>query len=59
MSYTDKSIRREGNDEVKKDKTLPEDTQKDLENQIQKLTDKFVAKADETAKAKEKDVMTI
>lgn len=54
-----RNIRREGNDEVKKDKTLPEDTQKDLENQIQKLTDKFVAKADETAKAKEKDVMTI
>lgn len=54
-----RNIRREGNDEVKKDKTLPEDTQKDLENQIQKLTDRFVAKADETAKAKEKDVMTI
>ena len=54
-----RNVRREGNDEVKKDKTLPEDTQKDLENQIQKLTDKFVAKADETAKAKEKDVMTI
>lgn len=54
-----RNIRREGNDEVKKDKTLPEDTQKDLENQIQKLTDKFVAKADETAKTKEKDVMTI
>ena len=54
-----RNIRREGNDVVKKDKTLPEDTQKDLENQIQKLTDRFVAKADETAKAKEKDVMTI
>ena len=54
-----RNIRREGNDEVKKDKTLPEDTQKDLENQIQKLTDKFVAKADETAKTKEKDVITI
>ncbi len=54
-----RNIRRDGNDEVKKDKTLPEDTSKDLQEQIQKLTDKYVAKADEVAKAKEKEVMTI
>ena len=54
-----RNIRRDGNEEVKKDKTLPEDTSKDLQEQIQKLTDKYVTKADEVAKAKEKEVMTI
>ena len=54
-----RNIRRDGNEEVKKDKTLPEDTSKDLQDQIQKLTDKYVTKADEVAKAKEKEVMTI
>ncbi len=54
-----RNIRRDGNDEVKKDKTLPEDASKDLQDQIQKLTDKYVTKADEVAKAKEKEVMTI
>lgn len=54
-----RNIRRDGNDEVKKDKTIPEDTAKDLQDQIQKLTDKFVAKVEEVAKAKEKEVMTI
>lgn len=54
-----RNIRRDGNDEVKKDKTLPEDQAKDLQEQIQKLTDKYVAKVDEVAKAKEKEVMTI
>lgn len=54
-----RNIRRDGNEEVKKDKSLPEDTSKDLQEQIQKLTDKYVTKADEVAKAKEKEVMTI
>lgn len=54
-----RNIRRDGNDEVKKDKTLPEDEAKNLQEEIQKLTDKYVAKADEVAKAKEKEVMTI
>ena len=54
-----RSIRRDANEEVKKDKTLPEDTAKDLQEQIQKATDKFVGKCDEVAKAKEKEIMTI
>ncbi len=54
-----RNVRRDGNEEVKKDKTIPEDTQKDLQDQIQKLTDKYVAKCDEICKAKEKEVMTI
>ena len=54
-----RNIRRDANDEIKKDKTLPEDTAKDLQDQVQKLTDKFVEKTDAVAKAKEKEVMTI
>ena len=54
-----RNIRRDDNDEIKKDKTLPEDTAKDLQDQVQKLTDKFVEKTDAVAKAKEKEVMTI
>ena len=54
-----RNIRRDANEEVKKDKTLPEDTAKDLQEQIQKATDKFVGKCDEVAKAKEKEIMTI
>ncbi len=54
-----RNVRRDGNEEVKKDKTIPEDTQKDLQDQIQKLTDKYVTKCDEICKAKEKEVMTI
>ena len=54
-----RNIRRDGNDEVKKDKTIPEDMAKDLQEQVQQTTDKFIAKVDEVAKAKEKEIMTI
>ena len=36
---------------------MDEDTQKDCENEVQKLTDKYVKKIDELAKAKEKEVL--
>lgn len=54
-----RNIRRDGNDEVKKDKSIPEDIAKDLQDQIQKATDKAISKVDEVAKAKEKEIMTI
>ncbi len=54
-----RNIRRDGNDEIKKDKTIPEDSAKDLQDQIQKLTDKTIEKIDKIAKDKEKEVMTI
>jgi len=54
-----RNIRRDANDEVKKDKTLPEDTAKNLQDEIQKLTDKFVLKIDDICKAKQKEIMTI
>ena len=54
-----RNIRRDANDEIKKDKSLTEDTQKDFQDQIQKLTDEYTKKIDERSKAKEKEVMTI
>ena len=52
-----RNIRRDANQVVKKDKEMDEDTQKDCENEVQKLTDKYVRKIDELAKAKEKEVL--
>ena len=52
-----RNIRRDANQVVKKDKEMDEDTQKDCENEVQKLTDKYVKKIDDLAKAKEKEVL--
>ncbi|MFN2261004.1 MAG: ribosome recycling factor [Psychroflexus sp.] len=38
---------------------LPEDVQKDTEDEIQKLTDQFIAKIDKIYEAKEKEIMTV
>lgn len=54
-----RNIRRDANDEVKKDKTLPEDEAKALQSDIQDLTDEYIKKIDVIASAKEKEVMTI
>lgn len=57
-----RNVRRDMTDAVKKlekAENLPEDTIKDGVDQIQKITDKFVKIAEETACAKEKEVMEI
>ena len=54
-----RNTRRDMNDQVKKDKTMPEDVQKSTLEEIQKVTEKMTAKIDEVAKAKEKEIMTI
>lgn len=54
-----RNVRREINDSLKKDKTMPEDTQKDLLDKVQKDTDKFIKEIDEIASKKEKEIMTI
>lgn len=54
-----RNVRRDANDAIKKDKTVSEDIQKDLQDQVQKLTDEFTKKIDDLSKAKEKEVMTI
>lgn len=57
-----RNVRRDANDAVKKlakDKEISEDDAKRVEKEIQDLTDKFVAKADEVVAVKEKEVMEI
>ena len=54
-----RNIRREANDAVKKDKELPEDEAKKLQEKIQKLTDEFVKKIEKEVSEKEKEIMTV
>ncbi len=57
-----RGARKNGMDAAKKlkaDNIVTEDGQRDLETQIQKLTDKYVKEIDEMVTVKEKDIMTI
>ena len=57
-----RNVRRDANQAIKdlgKAKTVSSDEEKRGETEIQKLTDQFVAKVDETASAKEKELMAI
>ena len=57
-----RNVRRDANDSLKKlekDKAISEDEQKKASDDVQKLTDKFVAEADKKCAAKEKEIMEI
>lgn len=57
-----RNIRRDANDSVKKnakDNDMSEDEVKNIENDIQKLTDKYVAEVDKLVDAKTKEIMTV
>ena len=57
-----RNIRRDAIDHVKKlgkTEDLSEDDVKDLENGIQKLTDKYVANVDKAVEAKTKEILTV
>jgi ribosome recycling factor len=57
-----RNIRRDGNESVKKllkDKKVTEDEDKRAHDEIQKLTDSYMDKIDQAAKAKEKDILEI
>ncbi|QOY92844.1 ribosome recycling factor [Massilia sp. UMI-21] len=57
-----RNIRRDANEAVKKmvkDKTASEDDERRSSDEIQKLTDKFVAEIDKLLVEKEKDIMTV
>ena len=57
-----RNVRRDANDSLKKlekDKAISEDEQKKASEDVQKLTDKFVADADKKCAAKEKEIMEI
>ena len=56
-----RNVRRDGIEALKDDekkKDIGEDERKRGEDEVQKLTDKFVAQADEAAAAKEKEILT-
>lgn len=57
-----RNVRRDANEQLKKlekDKTLSEDELKKATEDVQKLTDKFVAKVDDKCAAKEKEIMDL
>jgi ribosome recycling factor len=57
-----RNFRRDANDEVKrqvKEEGLSEDEAKRLQDEIQKITDKFVAEVDAVVEKKEQDILTV
>ncbi|MDX8394970.1 MAG: ribosome recycling factor [Mariprofundaceae bacterium] len=54
-----RNIRRDANDDVKKDDELTEDESKELQDDIQKVTDRFIAEVDQVVELKEKDILTV
>ncbi len=57
-----RNIRRDGNDAIKKlqkANEISEDEGKQLEDKIQKLTDKYVAMVDKTMETKSQEIMTV
>jgi len=54
-----RNIRRDANDDVKKDDSISEDEAKRLQDQIQKLTDKYIAEIDQIIEHKDKEILTV
>lgn len=57
-----RNIRRDAVDSIRKQEKsseLAEDEARDLQDKVQKLTDKYVTKIDEILASKEKDIMTV
>ena len=54
-----RNVRRDYNDQIKKDKTIPEDTQKDMLDEVQELTDKYIKKVEDVCAKKSRDLMKL
>lgn len=54
-----RNIRRDANDALKKNKEIPEDEVKKQQDEIQKTTDKYIAKIDALLAAKEADLLKV
>nr|WP_315861558.1 ribosome recycling factor [[Leptolyngbya] sp. PCC 7376] len=57
-----RNIRRDAIDDVRKQEKnsdISEDESRDLQDDVQKITDEFTSKIDELLKVKEKDIMTV
>ena len=62
VKVTIRNARRDGNDEFKKlrkDSQISEDDEKDLQVELQKLTDKYIAQVDQVSEEKKKEIMTV
>lgn len=54
--------RKKANDKIKvleKDKLITQDESKSAQDKVQKITDKYIAKIEETLKTKEQDILTV
>jgi ribosome recycling factor len=57
-----RNVRRDGNERLKKmlkDKTISEDAERTALDEIQKLTDSYIAKIEELSKSKEQEIMSV
>ena len=54
-----RNIRRDAMTAVKKDETMDEEVQKAAQNEVKKLTDKYIKKIDEIADAKNEEVLKV
>jgi ribosome recycling factor len=57
-----RNLRRDGNEQLKKlakDKVISEDDERRAQDDIQKMTDKFVAEIDKLVQEKEKEILTV
>ena len=54
-----RNIRRDANDSLKKNKEMPEDEVKKQQDEIQKATDKYIAKIDALLAEKEADLLKV
>lgn len=57
-----RNVRRDGIDlfrKQEKESEISEDESRDLQDEVQALTDKYIAQIDEALKAKEEDIMTV
>ena len=57
-----RNIRRDANDQIKKmekDKAISEDESRRAQDEVQKLTDKYIKESEQVMAAKEKEIMEV
>ncbi|MBO5564296.1 MAG: ribosome recycling factor [Lachnospiraceae bacterium] len=62
VKVTIRNARRDGNDafkKLRKNSELSEDDEKDLQEELQKMTDKFIKQVDDMVEEKKKEIMTV
>lgn len=54
-----RNVRRDANDQIKKDKELTEDLKKDAQDKVQKLTDKYGKSIDKAIETKSSEILKV